>query len=138
MLFLPLILLEKNRKYTNVVAQGKLFPSLKDFLKISFTFILATLGWIIFRADNIDIVTSYFTRLFDYTLWGMPYLTNKVFIFLPLFIMIIIEWIHREREHGFTLECVKNKFLRYIIYFSIAFLIVINMGPEQNFIYFQF
>ena len=138
LLFLPLILLEKNRKYTNVVAQGKLFPSLKDLLKISFTFILATLGWIIFRADNIDIAISYFARLFDYNLWGNPYLTNKVFIFLPLFIMIIIEWIHREREHGFTLECVKNKFLRYIIYFSIAFLIVINMGPEQNFIYFQF
>lgn len=138
LLFLPLILLEKNRKYTNVVAEGRLLPSFTDLFRMLSTFILAALGWIIFRADNIDIAISYFARLFDYNLWGNPYLTNKVFIFLPLFIMIIIEWIHREREHGFTLECVKNKFLRYIIYFSIAFLTVINMGPEQNFIYFQF
>lgn len=137
-LFLPLILLEKNRKYTNVVAEGRLLPSFTDFLRMLSTFILAALGWIIFRADNIDIVTSYFTRLFDYTLWGVPYLTNKVFIFLPLIIMIISEWLHRGCEHGFTLSGVKNKAIRYVLYFSLTFLVLINMGPEQSFIYFQF
>ena len=137
-LFLPLILLEKNRKYTNVVAEGRSLPSVKEFLQIVLTFILATLGWIIFRADNIDIVTSYFTRLFDYALWGIPYLTNKVFIFIPLFIMIYLEWIHRSSSHGLSLEIVKNRFARYLIYFLLAFLILINMGPEQSFIYFQF
>ena len=138
LLFLPLILLEKNRKYTDVVAEGKLLPTFKDLLRMLTTFILATLGWIIFRADNIDIAINYFTRLFDYTLWGVPTLTNKVIIFTFLSLMIIIEWFHRGCNHGFTLERVNNKFLRYIIYFAISFLIVINMGPEQNFIYFQF
>ena len=137
-LFMPLILLEKNRKYTNVVAEGQLLPSFTDFLRILSTFILAALGWIIFRADNIDILVSYFTRLFDYTLWGVPYLTNKVFIFLPLIIMIISEWLHRGCEHGFTLNGVKNKAVRYVLYFSLTFLVLINMGPEQSFIYFQF
>ena len=138
LLFLPLILLEKNRKYTDVVAEGKLLPTFKDLLRMLTTFILATLGWIIFRVDNIDIAINYFTRLFDYTLWGVPTLTNKVIIFTFLSLMIIIEWFHRGCNHGFTLERVNNKFLRYIIYFAISFLIVINMGPEQNFIYFQF
>lgn len=138
LLFLPLILLEKNRKYTNVVAEGKLLPTFKDLLRMLTTFILATLGWIIFRADSIDIAINYFTRLFDDTLWGVPTLTNKVIIFTFLSLMIIIEWFHRGCNHGFTLERVNNKFLRYIIYFAISFLIVINMGPEQNFIYFQF
>ena len=137
-LFMPLILLEKNRKYTDVVAVGRFLPSVKEFSQIIFTFILATLGWIIFRADNIDVVMSYFSRLFDPTLWGIPYLTNKVFTFLPLCIMIIMEWIHRGNSHGLSLEMVKNKFVRYMIYFALALLIVINMGPEQNFIYFQF
>lgn len=138
LLFLPLILLEKNRKYTDVVAEGKLLPTFKDLLRMLTTFILATIGWIIFRADSIDIAINYFTRLFDYTLWGVPTLTNKVIIFTFLSLMIIIEWFHRGCNHGFTLERVNNKFLRYIIYFAISFLIVINMGPEQNFIYFQF
>lgn len=137
-LFMPLILLEKNRKYTDVVAVGRFLPSVKEFSQIIFTFILATLGWIIFRADNIEMVNTYFTRLFDPALWGIPYLTNKVFTFLPLSIMIFMEWIHRGNSHGLSLEMVKNRFVRYMIYFALAIFIVINMGPEQNFIYFQF
>ena len=137
-LFMPLILLEKNRKYTDVVSLGRKLPSVKEFSQIIFTFILATLGWIIFRADNIEMVMSYFSRLFDPALWGIPFLTNKVFIFLPLSIMILMEWIHRGSSHGLSLEMVKNRFVRYVIYFALAFLILINMGPEQNFIYFQF
>jgi D-alanyl-lipoteichoic acid acyltransferase DltB (MBOAT superfamily) len=138
LLFLPLILLEKNRKYTDVVAEGRLLPSFTDFLKIFSTFILATLGWIIFRADSIEVLVCYLNRLFDPSLWGMPYLVNRVFIFLPLIIMITMEWIHRNCSHGLTLVKVKNKLVRYAIYFTLAFLILINMGPEQNFIYFQF
>ena len=137
-LFMPLILLEKNRKYTDVVAVGRFLPSVKEFSQIIFTFILATLGWIIFRADNIEMVNTYITRLFDPALWGIPYLTNKVFTFLPLSIMIFMEWIHRGNSHGLSLEMVKNRFVRYMIYFALAIFIVINMGPEQNFIYFQF
>ena len=138
LLFLPLILLEKNRKYTNVVASDKLLPSVKELLQMLFTFVLATLGWIIFRADNIGIAMNYFVRLFDFSLWGAPYLTNKVFIFLPLTIMLIVEWLHRGESHCFTLCGVKNRPVRYMIYLGIAFLVLINMGPEQSFIYFQF
>ena len=138
LLFLPLILLEKNRKYTDVVAAGRYLPSIREFLQILLTFILATLGWIIFRADNIEVLMCYFTRLFDPSLWGVPYLTNRVFILLPLIIMIFMEWIHRTSSHGLSLVKVKNKLARYAIYFILAFLILINMGPEQNFIYFQF
>ena len=137
-LFLPLILLEKNRKYTDVVAAGRYLPSIREFLQILLTFILSTLGWIIFRADNIEVLMCYFTRLFDPSLWDVPYLTNRVFILLPLIIMIFMEWIHRTSSHGLSLVKVKNKLARYAIYFILAFLILINMGPEQNFIYFQF
>lgn len=138
LLFLPLILLEKNRKYTDVVAAERYLPSIREFLQILLTFILATLGWIIFRADNLEVLMCYFTRLFDPSLWGVPYLTNRVFILLPLIIMIFMEWIHRTSSHGLSLVKVKNKLARYAIYFILAFLILINMGPEQNFIYFQF
>ena len=137
-LFLPLILLGKNRKYTNVVAANKLLPSVKELIQMLITFVLVTLGWIIFRADNIGIAMYYFIRLFDFSLWQAPYLTNKIFIFLPLAIMIIVEWLHKDEPHCFTLSGVKSKIVRYILYFAVAFLVLINMGPEQSFIYFQF
>ena len=138
LLFLPLILLEKNRKYTNVVAENKLLPSVRETLQMIITFILATFGWIIFRADNIDIALNYFIRLFDFSLWQAPYITNRVFTFLPLVIMIVFEWLHRGQPHCFTLSGVKSRLVRYVLYFALAFLVLINMGPEQSFIYFQF
>lgn len=53
LLFLPLILLGKNRRYTNTVAEGRLLPTLHEFLQMLLTFVLAIIGWIIFRAENL-------------------------------------------------------------------------------------
>ena len=53
MLFLPLILLGKNRKNTNIIAENKILPSLKEFFQMLLTFLLVVIGWIIFRAESI-------------------------------------------------------------------------------------
>ena len=57
--FLPLLLLNKNRVNTNVVAQGKYPPSIKEFFNMSITFSLTVLAWIFFRAKNIGHAWSY-------------------------------------------------------------------------------
>lgn len=150
MLFLPLILLEKNRKYTNVVAtlspnnpqpgftSIKRLPTLLEIGQMALTFVLAVLGWIIFRSDSIEMTGIYLSRMLDVSLWGMPYLTNKVFTFLPLLIMLGMEWFNRAESHGLAMRGIHSKVVRYGIYMVLSLLIIINMGPEQNFIYFQF
>lgn len=150
MLFLPLILLEKNRKYTNVVAtlspnnpqpgftSIKRLPTLLEIGQMALTFVLAVLGWIIFRSDSIEMTGIYLSRMLDVSLWGMPYLTNKVFTFLPLLIMLGMEWFNRAESHGLAMRGIHSKVVRYVIYMVLSLLIIINMGPEQNFIYFQF
>ena len=45
-LFLPLILTGKNRKYTNQVAEGRFLPTLKEAGQMLLTFFLAVFGWI--------------------------------------------------------------------------------------------
>jgi D-alanyl-lipoteichoic acid acyltransferase DltB (MBOAT superfamily) len=52
-LFLPLILLNKNRKYTDTVAAGKFLPSVKEVFQMGMTFLLVLVGWVFFRAENI-------------------------------------------------------------------------------------
>ena len=52
-LFLPLILTGKNRKYTNQVAEGRWLPTLKEAGQMLLTFFLTMIGWIIFRAESI-------------------------------------------------------------------------------------
>lgn len=150
MLFLPLILLEKNRKYTNVVATFspnnpqpgftsiKRLPTLLEIGQMALTFVLAVLGWIIFRSDSIEMTGIYLSRMLDVSLWGMPYLTNKVFTFLPLLIMLGMEWFNRAESHGLAMRGIHSKVVRYGIYMVLSLLIIISMGPEQNFIYFQF
>ena len=150
MLFLPLILLEKNRKYTNVVAtlspnnpqpgftSIKRLPTLLEIGQMALTFVLAVLGWIIFRSDSIEMTGIYLSRMLDVSLWGMPYLTNKVFTFLPLLIMLGMEWFNRAESHGLAMRGIHSKVVRYVIYMVLSLLIIISMGPEQNFIYFQF
>ena len=116
----------------------KCWPSLSEVAKMTITFLLAVVGWVIFRSDNMDMTLLYFERLCTPQLWCMPYLTNKVFIFLPLLIMIGMEWFNRTENHGLAVRGIHNKAVRYCIYFILSLLIIINMGPQQNFIYFQF
>ena len=48
LLFMPLLLLNKNRRYTkNVIVVGKLLPSFKEAVQMFSTFFLVLIGWII-------------------------------------------------------------------------------------------
>lgn len=138
LLFLPLILLERNRKYTQVVAPNRLLPSAKETAQMLLTFVLVTLGWIIFRADNIAMVHLYFSKLLTPSLWTLSAISNKILILLPVLLMLGMEWYNRGQEHGLSIDHIKYKPLRYALYYSLAFLVAICMGPEQSFIYFQF
>lgn len=133
-LFLPLILSGKNRKYTDNVAMNRTMPTFKELMQMSFTFLLAALGWIIFRSDNISQTVQIFSSIFSTSLFQMPVL-SKTFIFVLL--MLVVEWINREKEHPFQIS-IKSKFLRYVIYYAIMLTIVIFSGNQETFIYFQF
>ena len=53
LLFLPLILMGKNRTHRDTVAADRVLPTLKECGQMLLTFILATIGWVIFRAESI-------------------------------------------------------------------------------------
>lgn len=133
-LFLPLILRGKNRKYTDIVAANRIMPTFKELAQMSFTFILAALGWIIFRSDNISQTMQIFNSIFSTSLFQMPVL-SKTFIFV--LVMLVVEWINRDKEHPFQIN-IKSKILRHLIYYAIMLTIVLFSGNQETFIYFQF
>ena len=154
LLFLPLILLGKNRKYTNQVgsyldASGserlRLFPTWRESLQILCTFLLVVLGWIIFRAPHMPTLLHYLEGMCDASIFTIPWLMNKGF-YLPLFsailIMLSIEWLSRNNEHALqNIECHKilnNTFVRVVLYALSLFLILAFRGGTVEFIYFQF
>lgn len=142
LLFLPLILTGKNRKYRNVAAESYIFPSLKELVQMTLTFFLVVIGWVFFRADSINEAVSYLGRMADSSLISVPWLMQRSFyipVFLSIFVTILVEWADRKQEHGLSMNSIRNKCFRYLVYIAISITIaVLNTGTGNQFIYFQF
>jgi D-alanyl-lipoteichoic acid acyltransferase DltB (MBOAT superfamily) len=138
---LPQIISSTNRNNLGIVAQGRLFPTLNDFLKMVLTFSLTTFAWIFFRAENVGHAFSYIHELFSPSLFVRPELpvaARITLLFVGLFIMV--EWLGRKNQFAIqTLAFNYPKWVRWSIYAFILFLIGMFMQTEQTpFIYFQF
>ncbi|MBR1515124.1 MAG: MBOAT family protein [Paludibacteraceae bacterium] len=142
LLFLPLILLGKNRKYTNQVAEGRLLPTWKESGQMLFTFVLVVIGWIIFRAETIGQAWDILGSIFSKSLLTVPWLHNRYF-YIPLFgcliLLIFTEWINRHKTHSLDLSSINNHAIKYFIYLVIITLIIFfTPATPSPFIYFQF
>ncbi len=138
LLFLPLILTGKNRKYTNQVAEGKWFPSLKEVGQMLLTFFLAVMGWIIFRAESIGQAWKYVCGMCNKSMFTMPDAKGNSALIMNIIILLLVEWIQRGKSHALELSAIHNCYIRWAIYFAVLFILFAFGGNATNFIYFQF
>lgn len=136
---MPSMIMRTNRKMLDTVAQGRLFPTVKEVGQMVVTFLLCVFAWMVFRAENITHAYHYITGIFDRGFFSMPQVYSKDPVLLFVF-LIIVEWFAREKNHG--LENFGSKWpraCRWIFYYLIIILIFAykQVGPQQ-FIYFQF
>ncbi len=140
--FLPLLLTQKNRRFTHGVAEGRRLPGLKEGLQILSTFTMTVFAWIIFRAGSLAQAGEILARIFSQSLFSPPAL--KVGMAVDslgglILLLVVVEWIQRDRQHGLDLNGRKlPAYLRWGIYYSIIILIIKFQGVQQEFIYFQF
>jgi len=142
--FLPLLLLEKNRKYTVSLKDLRHVPDLKTLINIFATFTLTTFAWVFFRSNSIADAINYLKRIIvnsDYTSLSSNSTMNNtiwpLFIFIGFF--VTVEWLNRDSETVVSRFLLERKFMRYSFYFLIIILIIININNEASgFIYFQF
>ncbi|MFK8037007.1 MAG: MBOAT family protein [Crocinitomicaceae bacterium] len=138
--FIPLLLTNRNRRNIDTIKTNLFFPSFRDFLNISLTFIITCFAWIFFRADSVAIASRYILNIFDltnYTAFNLSFDNAKIILLVLAF--IIIEWINKDKLH--VLERLNLKFSRLVnwsIYLIIIFIIFTFGGNQQDFIYFQF
>lgn len=138
LLFFPLMLLGKNRKYTGVVAEGHQFPSFKELGQMLLTFLFAVVGWIIFRAESIGQAWEYLSRICSPSLF-QPSLQWGKKALLYVVILLIVEWLQRDKQHALQIDdAVKVSVLRWCIYYILALSILFLQGMQAEFIYFQF
>ena len=129
-----------NTKYKQVVAYGRLLPSIKEVCQMMLTFFLAVIGWIIFRAETMTQTVNYLTamvcnKFFDASaLYGWAYLCMGV-------VILFVEWLQRDKQHALQFPNSKlfgMRMVRWCVYYLILLVIVKFAGASQTFIYFQF
>lgn len=140
LLFVPLVLsgafMKNNQLRTNRIG----LPVLKDLGGMLLTFILVSFGVIIFRAENIGQVCEYILQIFSSGsfLDGVAgtNIPRRTCLFVA--IMLVIEWVQRNQEHGLVLKGVKSVLVRYTCYFGILLVVFMYGVFNETFIYFQF
>ena len=133
--FLPLLLLNKNRQHTtDVVAQDRMLPTWKELFQLLSTFTFVTFAWIFFRAETLSGAALYLQTLctkFNTTggiqgtsvvAWGA--------------LLLLLDWYLRHNER--SLRVPAQRILRNGIYFVFALAVLLKLGSQQSFIYFQF
>lgn len=134
--FLPLLLSGNNRNNLGIVAEGKLFPSLKELTGIVVTFTLTMLAWIFFRATSVTEALAYLKGIFSKSLFSVPQvLPISLFLFIVLF--FVIEWLGRSGRYAIE-KIPVPKLMRWSFYYVLILIIYYFSGKDQQFIYFQF
>ena len=150
LLFVPLLLMNKNRRYRDTVAtvtlpdgaiKTKFLPSFKETGQMLLTFALAVFGWIIFRAQDISQFGEVISTICSDSLLSVPFLKTRSF-YIPLFINIMIllgvEWQNRTESHGLA-KISEKRNVRYIVYYILLFIMIYAQPTsDATFIYFQF
>lgn len=138
LLFLPLILLGKNRRFRDVVASDRHLPSVSDSCRMLLTFALVSLGWVLFRSPSIGFAAHYLAHLFGKGDTLVPWGGEFTALIPSIVLMFGVEWLNRRCSHEFERHC-HFRLLRWTGYALLIFIIVAFMQTnEMPFIYFQF
>jgi D-alanyl-lipoteichoic acid acyltransferase DltB (MBOAT superfamily) len=129
-----------NTKYKQVVAYGKLLPSMKETMQIALTFFFAVIGWIIFRAESMTQAVDFLTAMVSNKFFDASALYGKTYLCFG-FTLLAIEWLQRDKQHALQFPNIKPfnyRLVRWGIYYLILIVITKYAGSSQTFFYFQF
>ena len=128
-------LLGINTKYKNPISLN-----IKDILQVSLTFVLAAIGWVIFRAESLGQTAEFFSAMLHNKFWDSANLIGfKTVGFC--FLLLVLEFLQRGKRH--VLEFPEGrifgyKAIRWGIYIAIMLATITFAGTQSEFIYFQF
>ncbi len=140
--FIPLLIMNKNRRHIDIVASNKLLPTFKELRQMVTTFCLFTFSMLFFRAKDLHEVFIWINSVFSKSLILEPHYLDRdksVIILLVVCLFFIIEWLGRENKYAIEKLGLKwPKAIRHLFYYLLTMLIIYYSGKNQEFIYFQF
>ena len=122
LLFVPLLLMGKNRRYR---ADDQTW---RDIPRMLLTFVLVVIGWILFRSPDMGSCVEYLAGIWDRSIVSMPFVENAGHLAataIAILVMLGMEW-RRQLPN------------RWWMYFALTLAIWWFAGQDMDFIYFQF
>lgn len=139
LLYVPLIVSGSFGRKKKLKATAIGLPLGKDFMKMISTFLLVSLGLIIFRAQSIYEAEQYFMSIITNPFFPLFFPFKRVIPFIIL--LFLLEWVQRDEEHTLVFTIYKrynNIVYRWVIYIIIIIITYFCQGEYSNYIYFNF
>jgi hypothetical protein len=118
-----------------VPAQGRWLPSVRQGLSMLVTFMLITFALIFFRAPDLQTAIGYVQGLVG-NHWGGIDVERRIWLFIA--IMLLAEWLQRDKVHPLQLDGIAARPVRWLTYVGLVLVTFYYGAPPQTFIYFQF
>lgn len=138
LLFIPLILSGAFFKKAKMKTGRFGLPVLKDAGRMLATFLLVTVGLVIFRADSVASAFSYLGHIFRPSILTFQLEPRHFQCFVFIAATMAVEWVQRDRECPLDIPAVKSVVLRYAIYAAVAMVTLVFATDSSAFIYAQF
>jgi len=142
LLYLPLLLANRNKAASDTVAHGRWLPSAAEFMGMVVTFVLVCLAWVFFRAASVGQAMEILSSIASPSLFtapgiGVPH--HWLWAGVGALVTFLVEWLARERAHGLHLDGLMPRPARWGVYYAV--LAGLALGAPMTggeFIYFQF
>jgi len=135
--FIPLLLLNRNRKNIDDFTLGFNVESIRTIFNILITFSITCFAWIFFRARSIADASQYIKRLFENRVFNEQYFSIERYnheILALLIIFVLVEWNNRAK-----IEPISGKYSWLKLGFCLAAIVALGVFSDyKEFIYFQF
>lgn len=135
--FLPLLLLNKNRKNVDAFSLAFNFESIRTILNILMTFSITCFAWIFFRSKTIHDAMYYIKRMFENLDFSSQYFSIERYnyeLIAMAAIFVLVEWNNRHK-----IEPISGKYSWLKFGLCIAAILALGVFSDyKEFIYFQF
>ncbi|KPE51556.1 MBOAT family O-acyltransferase [Chryseobacterium indologenes] len=132
--YIPLIVkdkLNKKKKFSGSV------PTIKEFGNIVLTMLLVCFALVLFASPDLKAALGMYGKIFSLSLFSVPQFI-KIKILGLIGILVIIDWINKDQEHGLDIKRF-HPLARRAVYISLIFLIMyFGVFGNGNYIYEQF
>ncbi len=122
LLFVPLLLMGKNRRYRDDN------QTWSDIPKMVGTFLLVMVGWVLFRSPDTLCFVDYLSGIWDSSLLSMPFVENALHLVVTGIAIVLMLWMEWRKQ-------LPN---RWWMYYALTLAIWWFAGQDIDFIYFQF